>query len=196
MKDKIINVFVGTLLTILLLSLYYINENNRTQDEETNTTVNTEEVVDQQLVIETLKSNYQIVGLEGDVNKAYSHTSNKWYGDKTITLDITGTFKMGYNLSDVTFTIKDNIITIKAPEVVLISFDLPYDEIEINKTVGLVRKDYSEEDIQLFYKEAKESAKAELFADEEVMNKAKLESQKAIKQLLLPIKNVKDVRFK
>jgi len=196
MKDKIINVFVGILLTIILLSLYYINENNRTQDEETNTTVNTEEVVDQQLVIETLKSNYQIVGLEGDVNKTYSHTSNKWYGDKTITLDITGTFKMGYNLSDVTFTIKDNIITIKAPEVVLISFDLPYDEIEINKTVGLVRKDYSEEDIQLFYKEAKESAKAELFADEEVMNKAKLESQKAIKQLLLPIKNVKDVRFK
>lgn len=186
---------------ILLLSVSYLkNDKDTFTEAETEINIPTINIVDQKIVINELIENLQIVGLEGNIEKVYRYKDSKWFGDKEFSMKLNGKFKMGFNINDIkpenVLVTENNDIIIEMPEMVLISLELPYDKIEINKDVGLLRKGFSETDRQLLYSKASDSVKEEILNDENIKNNALISSQNAIRKILSPLPGINNISFK
>lgn len=186
---------------VLLFGVSYLKKDKDTfTEQETEIIIPTVNIIDQKIVIKELIENLQVVGLESDIEKVYKYKDSKWFGDKEFSMKLNGTFKMGFNINDIkreNIIITDNNdVIIEMPEMVLISLELPYDKIKINKDIGLLRKDFSENDRQLLYSNASDSIKEEILNDTNIRNNAIISSQNAIKQILTLIPEVNNVSFK
>lgn len=156
-------------------------------------------IVDKQTVITALTENLQIVGLEGTVEKEFRYTDAKWFGDKTFAMTLHGTFKTGFNIADITASnviiTANNEIIINTPDIELIALELPYDAIVIDKKVGALRKDFTEDDRQLLYAKASASIRKEIEADAQVRKQSEQASQRAIEEILALVPGVTRVTF-
>ena len=179
---------------------YAKSEKNTVKSISKELSVPVTNIVDKQMVIKALLENLQVVGLEGEIEKEYTYTDTKWFGDKSFEMMLNGTFKMGFNVADIrvedVLITKDNEIIIKTPKVVLISLEIPYDRIEINKEVGLLRKDFGETDRQFLYAKASESVKQEIIDNKKIHDDSIVASQNAIIKLLKMIPDVENVYFR
>jgi hypothetical protein len=163
--------------------------------------------VDTKLVIGAIKEQAQIVGMSGEFSKSYGYQDaiydSGWnwlnkLGDRDLTFDVKGTFKMGINIKDIPFDrirAEGDTVFIPFPSLTLISFELPYDQIVINKHVGVLRKDFSEQDRQAIYKGVKDKAEKEIKADTAIQKEADANTKQAIELLLLHIPNVKHITW-
>lgn len=162
-------------------------------------TVPTANIVDKQTVIDALTENAQIVGLNGEISKEFTYTDAKWFGDKTYAMTIHGTFKTGFSLSainaDNVIITPTNEVIISTPATELISLELPYDRIEIDKDVGTLRKDFTETDRQLLYAKASANIRKEIANDERVRKESVIASQHAIEAILALVPGVRKVTF-
>lgn len=161
--------------------------------------VPTANIVDKQTVIKALTENAQIVGMDGVISKEFRYTDAKWFGDKTYAMTLHGTFKTGFSLTALT---ADNIVITPTNEVIistpateLISLELPYDRIEIDKDVGTLRKDFTETDRQLLYAKASANIRKEIANDAEVRKESVIASQHAIEAILALVPGVRKVTF-
>jgi len=161
--------------------------------------VPTANLVDKETVITALKENAQIVGMDGVITKEFRYTDAKWFGDKTYAMTLHGTFKTGFSVSAIT---ADNVIVTESNEVIistpateLISLELPYDRIEIDKDVAILRKDFTEADRQLLYAKASASIRKEIAEDAEVQKQALVASQQALRAILTLVPGVRKVTF-
>lgn len=161
--------------------------------------VPTSNLVDAQTVIKALTENAQIVGMDGVITKEFRYTDAKWFGDKTYAMTLHGTFKTGFSVSALTeqnvVVTADNEVIISTPATELISLELPYDRIEIEKDVGTLRKDFTEVDRQLLYAKASASIRKEIEADAEVQKEAVQASQQALRAILAIVPGVRKVTF-
>jgi len=189
-----------TIVALVLALLIYVKKDKAIYAEvKPETTIPKQHIVDKEVVIETLKDKFQIVGLEGQVKKEFEFKDEKWYGNKNFQMELHGSFKMGFNIDDITredITIIDNNIIINMPDIKLISLELPYDKIKINKDIGMFRTDFTEKDRQFLYSIASDSAKKEILNDKLIHRNSVVASQEAIKQILLLIPEVNNVLFK
>ena len=162
-------------------------------------TVPTSNIVDVQIVIKALTENAQIVGMDGVIEKEFRYTDAKWFGDKTYAMTLHGTFKTGFSVSAIkaenVIVTADNEVIISTPATELISLELPYDRIEIEKDVGALRKDFTETDRQLLYAKASASIRKEIEADAEVQKEALVASQQALRAILALVPGVRKVTF-
>lgn len=201
MKKILILIIILTISITTFIGINHFNNQKNSFEEVTGKiSIPVVHMIDKQMVINKLTENLQIVGLEGDIEKEFQYQDSKWFGDKSFTMTLHGNFKMGFNIDDIDIEsiviTDDNEIIINTPDITLISLELPYDKIKINKQVDLLRKDFSETDRQLLYSKASESIKQEILNNRTINNDSIVASQNAIKNILLMIPEVKNVSFK
>jgi hypothetical protein len=167
-------------------------------------TAQEQRLVDREAIINALRSEAQIVGLSGEVDKAVRYSDANWLGAREVTMRLTGTFKLGVNIADIRsdrifVSASDNgdhnVVTIVMPKPVLIALDLPYDQMRIDEDKSILRRHFSDEQLRELYVEARGLVIGELSTDEATQRKAQELTQQAIEQLLRVIPNVDEVRF-
>jgi hypothetical protein len=155
-------------------------------------------LVDREAIITALRSEAQIVGLSGEVDKAVRYSDENFFGAREVTMRLTGTFKLGVNIADIRSDrvfVDGNTVTIVMPKPVLIALDLPYNQMRIDEDKSWLRRHLSDEQLRELYVEARGLVIGELSTDEETQKRAKELTQQAIEQLLRVIPNVDEVRF-
>lgn len=151
--------------------------------------------IDQQAVINALKTRGQLVGLTGKVAKTVTLSDDAWYGDKTYELAATGTFKLGVDATDLIITTHGNTVKVRLPQPKIISVDIPFDKARLSKDVGLLRKDISEGELQSLYSKAREGALNDIERNRQAFDKAEDGIELLIERLLTPIDGVEAVQF-
>jgi hypothetical protein len=151
--------------------------------------------IDEQAIISALNTRSQIVGLTGNVSKTVTHHADKWYGDKTIELAATGTFKLGVQTNDIEITTKGNTVTVRFPHPKVISVDMPFDQAVISKDVGMLRKELTDAELQALYGKARDGAIEDIKRNRQAFDKAEDSVERTIERLIAPIQGVEDVEF-
>lgn len=151
--------------------------------------------VDHRAVLDALATETQLVGLVGNASKTVEYVDDKWYGAKAYVLTLNGEFKLGVDTADLDVTTRGNTITVRLPQTKLISADFPFDQAQISKAVGLVRKDLDEGELQALYGLARDGAIADIEADEVAHGKAQDGVKLLIDSLLGAVEHVDEINY-
>lgn len=165
------------------------------------------EVVDYKMVIKSLSQLGQVVGMEGKIAKSYTYKDSmfkshnmilNWLGEREYTLDTSATFKMGINVGDIQeqdVVISKDTIVVYLPKPVLISLEVPYDQVGVRTDTGLLRHGLSESDKQIIYGQVTKSLRSEIMVNKDASVEARKGVQKALDDVLSMIPNVQKVMF-
>lgn len=201
---------VVSLISIILsiaMGLNYINSiHSYSTIIPTSSKTSEQFVIEKDVVIENLKQVSEIVGLEGEFNKKYKFTEKTFEsgigflekaGKRSYSIDLNGTFKMGFDLTNIKeedVYIDGTTVKIVTPKIILISFEAPFHNAEIENKKGFLARDFTEEDRKLVYEKAYEKAISEIRYDKETNEKATVFTKVVLKELLKSY-FVKDVEF-
>ncbi|TVY09846.1 DUF4230 domain-containing protein [Paenibacillus cremeus] len=189
---KIIIIIMSLLLIAMLL-----REHNKSPTPQPAEMHLPQFTIDRAMVIKSLSSSSQIVGLSATVTKEYKYIDNKFYGHREYHYTAVCYLKLGYDVEDVikNISISGTTIVIHKPEVKLISMDIPMNEISVERNVGLLRSELSFEDQQGIYEFMRVNAKTDVMHDEKLLSETRLKTNKAVESLLMAIPNVKRVEW-
>jgi hypothetical protein len=155
-------------------------------------------IISEEMVMSKLKSKSQIVSMEQTLHKTDTIVDDSLLGQRKTELTLKGTYKMGLNTKDIQVQHIDNqngIVYIKLGKPVLISLDIPYDQIKFDKTQGFFRLALDEKEEKQFYKAVHKNIESELNKDKEVLKTADLMNRDVIMDLLKMIPDIKSVVF-
>jgi hypothetical protein len=164
-------------------------------------------VIDKEMVIKSLSSTQQLVGMEGHVTKTYIYSDSifkehGWLkdtlGQRTFEMDVNAVFKMGINLSDIKpedISVYGHSLFIRVPKQVLISMDVPYDQIIFKIKTGLIRSELSESEKQMLYTEARRLLMDNIMGDQTIIDKSYKGVTDALQNLLEKIPNCNRIVF-
>jgi Protein of unknown function (DUF4230) len=151
--------------------------------------------VDRTAVLNALSETPQLVGLTGNVAKTITYSDDKWFGDKTYELTLNGEFKLGVETKDIDITTRGNTVVVRFPQPKLLAVDLPFDQAEIRKNVGLLRGDLDESDLQALYAEARKDAVHDIKVNIRAREKAEAAVQHTLEDLIEQVPYVENVVF-
>lgn len=155
-------------------------------------------IISKEMIMSKLEAKSQIVSLQQDLHKTETIVEDGLLGERRTELEINGTYKMGLNTEDIVvknIDSKSGTVYIELPDPILISLELPYDELSFNKTQGFFRFSMSEEEQKDFYKSTADNIRVELLHNEELMKTADLYNQGVIEEILLTMSEIKYVHF-
>lgn len=140
------------------------------------------------------------VSLKGNLDE-YDNEAIKidktWLGERHTQLRYAGTFKMGLDRHEVEIKHIDSeseTVYIKMPDPILISLNLPYDQIDFKKTKGFARLAMSEEEKKNYYKVVEKDIIKELMKNKELMRKVDLLNKEHTREILSELK-IKHIVF-
>ena len=148
---------------------------------------NAKYIIDEDIILGKLKAKSQIVSLEQSFTKKSSSVDDAWYGDRHTEMKLKGEYKLGLNTEDIEVRHIDSankIVYIKLPDPVLISLQLPFDDIQFDKTQGFLRLALNEDEQKQFYKSVEKEIRREIKADKEIHKQAGLNNQEVVRGLL------------
>jgi Protein of unknown function (DUF4230) len=181
-------------LVACLAIVYYVNSDKTSQNPTQATPV-----LSRETVIHTLADESQIVGLRGTTSKTIVYADSKWYGDRKYEVTVTGTFKLGANITREWLAgvqVENGIVSLPKPHIVLISADFPYDSMTVNKQVGWFRRELTDEDLQALYRMARTQAVSDVLRDSTTRQQAGRNVERTIRELLTAVPGVKAVEFR
>ena len=155
-------------------------------------------IISEQMIMSKLKSKSQIVSLEQQLDKKDTFVDENFFGKRATQLKLHGTYKLGLNTKDIEIKhIDSNIgmVCIKLGQPALISLDIPYNEIEFNKSQGFLRLAMDEKEEKNFYKAAKKNIEFELMKDKELMKIADSMNKDVVENILKLIPEIKSIVF-
>jgi hypothetical protein len=181
-------------LIACLAIVYYVNSGKPTQKP-----TQLEPVLTRETVIRALADESQLVGLSGTTSKTIVYNDPKWYGDRKYEITVTGTFKLGANitrewLADV--QIEGGTVSLPKPHIVLISADFPYDSMTVDKQVGWFRRELTDEDLRQLYRKARTQAVSDVLRDTTTRQQAERNVERLVRELLAVVPGVKAVEFR
>jgi Protein of unknown function (DUF4230) len=151
--------------------------------------------VDRTAVLNALSETPQLVGLTGDVTKTITYSDDKWFGDKTYELTLKGEFKLGVETKDIDITTRGNTVVVRFPKPKILAVDLPFDKAKIRKSVGLLRGDLDESELQALYAEARKDAVHDIKVNIRAREKAEVAVEHALEDLIEQVPYVENVIF-
>jgi hypothetical protein len=203
-------VVVVGVLSYVVTNLYLGNHIDPEQVHHTYTGLNyvkDSQVIDKDLIIKSLSKTQQLVGMEGHATKTYIYTDSifkehNWLkdalGQRSLEVTVDAIFKTGINLSD----IKDSDLVaygstlyFKVPKHVLISLDVPFNEIIFKAKNGLIRSDLSLEEKQFLYTEIRKIITNNIMSDETIKNNTYAGVKDALQNLISKVPNVGKIVF-
>jgi hypothetical protein len=155
-------------------------------------------IISEEMIMSKLKSKSQIVSLQQDLHKKDTFVDDSLLGERHTELTVNGTYKMGLNTKDIEIRHIDSengIVFIKLGKPVLISLDIPYDQIKFDKTKGWLRLAMDEEEQKNFYKSVDKNIEKELINDKELLKVADSMNRDVIMDLLNGLPEIKNVVF-
>lgn len=158
----------------------------------------TEYIVSKEMIMNKLKSKSQIVSMQQNLNKTDTLVDENWLGERQTELTIKGTYKMGIETKDIHINHIDTstgIVYLKLPQPILISLEIPFDQIQFDKTQGFFRLSANVDEQKTFYKAVHKNIEKELLADKEVLKLADSYNRDAVEDILRLIPNVKAIIF-
>lgn len=200
---KYLIVALIAILTFHILTTTYNNITNpvepiRYTEKHESEIKESEYIISEEMVMSKLESKSQIVSLKQDLHKKEVKIDDSFFGERQTKLEINGTYKMGVNTKDISVKHIDSdsgIVYIELPKPVLISLELPYDQIGFDKTDGFFRLAMDEEEEKKFYKSAKKNIKTELMKDKELLKRVNLFNQEVVEEILTSMTEIKSVVF-
>jgi hypothetical protein len=181
-------------LIACLAIVYYVNSEKLTQKPTQLTPVLTRETI-----IHALADESQIVGLSGTTSKTVIFDDPKWYGDRKYEITVTGTFKLGANITREWLNgvqVDGGIVSLPKPYIVLISADFPYDAMTVDKQVGWFRRELTDDDLRELYRKARTQAVSDVLRDSTTRQQAERNVERTIRELLTAVPGVKAVEFR
>jgi Protein of unknown function (DUF4230) len=151
--------------------------------------------VDRTAVLNAISETPQLVGLTGNVAKTITYSDDKWFGDKTYELTLNGEFKLGVETKDIDITTRGNTVVVRFPQPKILAVDLPFDQAEIRKNVGLLRGELDESELQALYAEARNSAVHDIKVNIRAREKAEAAVQHTLEDLIEQVPYVENVVF-
>jgi Protein of unknown function (DUF4230) len=179
-------------LVVCLVLTYYVHLETSSPDMHN-------PVLTRETVIHALADESQIVGLRGTTSKTIVYADSKWYGDRKYEITVTGTFKLGANITRewlAGMKVEGGVVSLPKPHIVLISADFPYDSMTIDKQVGWFRRELTDEDLQQLYRKARTQAVSDVLRDSTTRQQAERNVERTIRELLTVVPGVKGVEFR
>jgi hypothetical protein len=197
------------ILILLLLSIAFVTFKIITKKETVYLPVEVEKekssevelkTIDQDAVFDAIESQIQIVGTSGSLDKVFNYDDSNFFGKRRLSMKVTATYKLGYSLNDLIINperviINDGVIAIVVPKLELISLEIPYEDAVISDEDGWLRKKIKESEKQDLFEHARTEIEREIFANDELINKSYDQTNKALKEILMVVDGVSDVRF-
>jgi hypothetical protein len=163
-------------------------------------------VVSEEYVIEKLRSKAEIVGLSGQIYEEFYFSDDLFntntfidsLGKRKAYISVRGNFKLGYDLSQITYEdikIINSTLIIRVPRIQLISLDLPLDKMEFVEEKGLIRSRFNELERKEMYQKIRDQILKNIANDGETFEMAKQSTQAALRDFLLLIPSISDVQF-
>lgn len=155
-------------------------------------------IVSKDFVLGKLQSKSQIVSFEQELkNITFTDVDESWAGNRHTEMTLQGTYKMGLATSDIHIKHIDSngVVYIELPEPILISLELPYDQIIIEKTQGWLRIGMNEEEKKSFYKLAEASIRNDIMSNKETLKQADAFNQAAVKEIVAMLPTIRGVVF-
>jgi hypothetical protein len=181
-------------LVACLTITFYVNSEKPTQKSTQLTPVLTRETI-----IHVLADESQLVGLSGTTSKTIVYNDRKWYGDRKYEITVTGTFKLGANITREWLNgvqVDGGAVILPKPYIVLISADFPYDSMTVDKQVGWFRRELTDEDLQALYRKARTQAVSDVLRDTTTRQQAERNVERLVRELLTAVPGVKAVEFR
>jgi hypothetical protein len=155
-------------------------------------------IISEEMIMSKLKSKSQIVSMEQTLRKTDTFVDDSLLGERKTELTVNGTYKMGLNTKDIEIRHIDSqngIVYIKLGKPVLISLDIPYDQVEFDKKQGFFRLAIDEKEQKNFYKSVDKNIERELINDKELLKVADSMNRDVIMDLLNGLPEIKNVVF-
>lgn len=202
-KKILLKVLIGILalsiLTVAVKSFYNPQPAIKIyQAHEQISNTETQYIISEEMIMSKLKSKSQIVSLQQNLNKTDTIVDENMFGKRKTELTIKGTYKMGLETKEIHINHIDSstgIVYIKLPQPILISLEIPFDQIDFDKTQGFFRLSANEDEQKTFYKAVHKNVEKELLNDKEVMKLADTYNKDAVEDILRLIPNVKAIIF-
>lgn len=156
-------------------------------------------VLEKETVYKTLQSKSQIISMQQEISKRVIDIDDSFLGKRVTEFTFNGTYKMGLNISDIEYeniSIKDNVIHIELPDPILISLELPYDQLKSEKVKGALRLEMNDIEKKKLYSQFVEVLENEIMNNENIMKQARSNNERVVRELLDGIPNVEGVVFK
>jgi Protein of unknown function (DUF4230) len=179
-------------LVVCLVLTYYVHLETSAPDMHNS-------VLTRETIIHALADESQLVGLRGTTSKTIVYVDSKWYGDRKYEITVTGTFKLGANITREWLNgvqVENGIVSLPKPHLVLISADFPYDAVTVDKQVGWFRRELTDEDLRQLYRKARTQAVSDVLRDSTTRQQAERNVERTIRELLTVVPGVKGVEFR
>ncbi len=157
-----------------------------------------EYIISKELILGKLTSKSQIVSLEQSFEDTSTHVDDGWTGERITEMTVKGSFLMGLETKDIQVSRIENatgLVYIKLGEPKLISLDIPFDKVNIDKTKGWLRLSLNDAEEKKFFKSVKKNVEQEIISDEEILRQTELFNQEAVREIVKLIPTVKEVVF-
>ncbi|WP_317947283.1 DUF4230 domain-containing protein [Rossellomorea marisflavi] len=155
-------------------------------------------IITKELIVSKLTSRSQLVSMEQDFIKLYTDVDKGFLGDRYTELTVKGKYILGLETKDIEVKHVDEeqgIVYLKLGKPTLISLEIPYDQVEFDKTKGWLRLAANEDEEVKFYKSVVKDIKKRILSDEEVIKQAELHNKQVVEDLLEMTPGVKSVIF-
>lgn len=155
-------------------------------------------IISESLIKEKLQQKSQLVTLEQDIYKKATDINDSWLGDRETVLCAEGSVKMGLETKNITVLHIDNengILYLKLPQPILISLEIPYDKVKIEKESGWARMAMNEKEKKTFYKAVEKEIHKEIMNDKELLQQADVFNKDAVMDIMKLIPEIKNVVF-
>lgn len=117
---------------------------------------------------------------------------------KSIEIEVTIHFQTGINLDVLTnldLTVEEDEVYVQLPTIELITFEVPYDQMIIQQSIGLLQDQYDDETKKHLYKEIVQLAKQEILSDKLIRQKTLNSTIDKIEKFFITFFGYKKVHF-
>lgn len=209
MKKILILILIFGLLGVGVVTYYKYNTYTMKEVPAnlSNTPVVKASIIDKKMIVQALTQKGQLVGLEGSIIKTVIYQDQTLNTDfsfinemskRTFMIDAKVNFKMGYNLNEIKseqVSVMNDAIRIITPQPILVSMDIPYDEMEISDKHGILCSSLTDKEKQQIYTKLRDTVQNELLTDPSIKAKANQQTQEQLKLLLANLSSDRKIIF-
>lgn len=155
-------------------------------------------IISEKMIMGKLQSKSELVSMEQEICKTYTDVDKGFLGDRQTEMSLEGTYKMGLETKDIRINHIDNetgVIYIELPDPVLISLEIPFNKVDIEKTSGWLRLSQDEEEQKKFYKASVKDLENEILSNKEILKQVDLHNRNVVEDLVKMVSGVKSVVF-
>lgn len=158
-------------------------------------------IITEEMILGKLTEKLEEVSLEGkldDKKNKYIKVEDGFFGERKTRLKYKGSYKMGLDKQAVEVKHIDQIngiVYLKMPKPILISLELPFNQIDFKKVKGKLRFSMNDEEEKQYYKVVEKDIRKQLINNKELIRQVDLLNKAHTVETLKDMAGVKNIIF-